>query len=456
MKIKNKLTYRFALIVATILFIFSIAIYYFSASYREQEFDKRLIDKGLTTAQLLIKVDEVDMKLLRIIDRNNLTALQHEKITVYDSLYNKIYSSDDDPEIPAGIDLFREIKENREVFFNHKDNEAVGILYEEKYTKFFVIVSALDKFGINKLRNLRLILIVGFVFSMGAVFLAGWAFSGQAIKPIAQIVTEVKEISISNLHLRINEGTGQDEIAQLAIQFNHMLSRLEQAFEMQKSFVSNASHELRTPLSTIRAQLEVSLTDERKRAEYKFVLESVLEDINKLINLSNGLLELAQVGSGISGSSLKKIRLDELLFQCVSDLSKRYPEQQKNFNVSDHIEDERMFIISGNEQLLKTAFLNLLDNACKFSNKQAVAINIGFDHNQIIISIVDFGVGIRPAELIHISDPFYRGSNVRNISGHGIGLSLSQRIIQLHKGKLEIASKLNEGTTAVVYLPVAF
>lgn len=452
MKIRNKLTYRFALIVASILLIFSVAIYYFSASFREQEFDKRLIDKGLTTARLLIKVDEVDMKLLRIIDRNNLTALQNEKITVYDSLYNKIYSSDDDPEVPVGIDLFREIKSEGQVFFNHNHNETIGVLYKEKDDSFFVIVSAYDQFGINKLSNLRLILIVGFIFSMGAVFVAGWVFSGESIKPISQIINEVKEISISKLHLRINEGNGQDEIAQLAIQFNQMLERLEQAVDMQKSFVSNASHELRTPLSTIRAQLEVSLTDERKKTEYKDVLESVLEDINNLINLSNGLLDLAHLGSGISGPGLKKIRLDELLFQCVSDLSKKYPEQPITLNVSDELEDERMFIILGIEQLIKTAFLNLIDNACKFSNGNPVIINIGFIKNEIVITILDSGVGIRQGELNHIFDPFYRGSNVRTISGHGIGLSLAQKIITLHNGQLKITSKLNEGTSAVIHL----
>lgn len=454
MKIRNKLTYRFALIVASILLIFSTAVYYFSATYREQEFDKRLIDKGLTTARLLINVDEVDMKLLRIIDRNNLTALQNEKITVYDSLYNKIYSSDDDPEVPVNIDLFREIKNDRQVFFNHAYNEAVGILYTEKDNKFFVIVSAYDQFGINKLKNLRLVLVTGFIFSMVAVFFAGWGFSGQAMKPISQIISEVKEISISKLHLRIHQGNGQDEIAQLAIQFNQMLARLEQAFTMQKSFVSNASHELRTPLSTIRAQLEFSLSNERKETEYKAVLESVLEDINNLIALSNGLLDLAQVGSGISTPGLKKIRLDELLFQCISELSKKYPHQQMNLKVNDEQDDERMFIFQGNEQLLRTAFINLLDNACKFSVNQPVVIRIGFEEQGISISFIDRGVGVRSAELSHIFDPFYRGSNVRKIAGHGIGLSLSQKIVELHHGSLEVLSELGHGTTVAVRLPI--
>src|SRR5690606_2773552 len=109
-----------------------------------------------------------------------------------------------------------------------------------------------------------------------------------------------------------------------------------------------------------------SLSNERKETEYKAVLESVLEDINNLIALSNGLLDLAQVGSGISTPGLKKIRLDELLFQCISELSKKYPHQQMNLKVNDEQDDERMFIFQGNEQLLRTAFINPPDNACTF------------------------------------------------------------------------------------------
>lgn len=454
MKIRNKLTYKFAFIVASILLIFSIAIYYFSSTYRKQEFDRRLTEKGLTTARLLIKVDEVDMKLLRIIDRNNLTTLQHEKITVYDSLYNKLYSSDDDPEVPVSIDLFHEIKRTGHVLFNHGNNQVVGVLYKEKGNRFFVVVSAYDQFGINKMRNLGVILVVGFIISMGAIFLGGWIFSEQAINPISEIVKEVKNISISRLHLRINEGNGQDEIAQLAIQFNQMLARLENAFEMQKSFVSNASHELRTPLTTIRAQLEVSLSEERKNEEYKNILASILEDINHLIALSNGLLDLAQVESGLSGPGLKKIRVDELLFQCVSDMSKKYPSQKINFNVSEELEEEQMFIVQGNEQLLRTAFINVLDNACKFSNHKPIGIIIGSSGNEVVITIADAGVGIRPGELSHIFDPFYRGSNVRNISGNGIGLPLARKIIQLHNGRLDVTSKVNEGTKVVIHAPV--
>lgn len=453
MRIRNKLTYQFAVIVATILLIFSFAIYYFSASFREQEFDKRLVDKGRTTARLLIKVNEVDLKLLRIIDRNNLTALQNEKITIYDSLYNKIYSSDDDPEISITKEFFKQIESKGQVLFNYGKNEAVGLLEKENNNKFYIIVSAYDRFGLNKLKNLRIILLVSFIFSMGAIFIGGWIFSGQALKPISNIVNKVKNISAKNLHSRVDEGNGQDEIALLAIQFNQMLERLEQSFEMQKNFVSNASHELRTPLSTVRTQLEFALSKDRTPEEYKHTLDSILDDINSLIKLSNGLLDLAQAGFDMTNTVLKKIRLDELLFQCISDVSKKYQEYKINLNIEDSQNDEKMFIVLGNEYLLRTSFINLIDNACKYSDKRKeVVINIGFLGKEIVTSISDTGIGIKPGEITHIFDPFYRGSNARNITGHGIGLPLSKKILELHQGKIELISKINEGTTAVVHL----
>jgi signal transduction histidine kinase len=453
MKIRNKLTYKFAVLVASLLLVFSVAVYFFSANYREQEFDKRLINKGLATAHLLIKVDEVDGRLLRIIDKNNLTTLTNEKITIYDSLYNKIYSSDDDPEIPVSNDLFREIKDNSNVFFNHQENEVVGVLYEEANNRFFIIVSAYDQFGLNKLRNLRLVLITLFFISVLGIFIAGYIFSGQALKPISDIIESVKFISINNLHHRLNEGNGQDEIAQLAIQFNNMLDRIERAFQMQKSFVSNASHELRTPLSIVRAQLDVVLGEDRDKEEYKNCIESVQEDINKLIDLSNGLLDLAHVGFQISNFPPKKVRIDEVVYLAVSEVQKKFPDSKISLTIKDE-EEEKMFLASGNENLLKTALLNIFDNACKFSNNSPVKAIISSTEEEIVIEVEDKGCGIKTGEIEHIFDPFYRGSNVRSIAGHGIGLSLSSRIVNMHKGKIKINSKINEGTKVTIFFPL--
>jgi two-component system, OmpR family, sensor histidine kinase ArlS len=452
MKIRNKLTYKFVIIVASILLLFSIAIYYFSALYREQEFRTRLEERGITTARLLIKVDEVDLNLLKIIDKNNLTSLTEEKITVYDKNKRKIYTSDDDPEIPVSSELLGEIRNNEKVYFNHDKKEVAGLLYREKNEPYVVIVSARDKFGINKLSNLRLVLIIGFIISIGVIFIAGYLFSWQALKSIPKIIAEVKRITASNMHVRLEEGNAKDELALLSITFNQMLGRLEQAFEVQKSFVSNASHELRTPLSTINAQLDFIAIQDREKSEYKNIIKSVREDIKSLIRLSNGLLDLAQVESDLHMANFKTLRIDELIFEAISDISKKYPSQKINFKIEDEEKDYKGFLISGNESLLRTAFFNIIDNACKYSNNNLVNITMGFVGNEIMISCIDEGIGIPPNDLPYIFDPFYRGDKARNISGHGIGLSLAQKIVALHQGKIKVFSE-TEGTTVIIAIP---
>lgn len=453
MKIRNRLTYQFAVIVASILLIFSFAIYYFSELYRKQEFQKRLINKAYTTARLLIRVAEVDERLLRIIDKNNLSALTNEKLTIYGEDNKKLYSSDDDPEIPFSKSLFEEIKKNKEVFFTYNKNAGAGVLFSEKGNNFIIIVSALDKFGHNKIKNLSIILTIGFFCSVGIIFIGGYLFAGQALRPISHIISEVNRITASNLNVRLHTGNSQDEIAMLSITFNQMLERLEQSFKMQKSFVSNASHELRTPLTIIRAQLEVALFNERKKIEYQDILVSVLSDINNLIKLSNGLLDLAQVDAGMTSNSIKNIRIDELVYLVISDTSKKYPDKQITLTLDENLDDESTLLLECNETLLKTAIANIIDNSCKYSGTYPVKVSLNSIDEQTIIIVEDFGIGISQNDLPHILDPFFRGINARNINGHGIGLPLAHKIINVHKGKIEIHSKENQGTKIEIFLP---
>src|SRR5262249_28595632 len=158
---------------------------------------------------------------------------------------------------------------------------------------------------------LSLILLIGLLFSVLVTLLSGWFFSGQALKPISQVVNDVEAITGYNLNKRLGEGNRKDEIAHLAITFNQMLDRVEHAFHAQKSFISNASHELRTPLTAITGQLEVALINKRDPAEYENILASVLDDIKKLNKLTNGLLMIAQSDMDVNSMRMKSFRADE-------------------------------------------------------------------------------------------------------------------------------------------------
>jgi signal transduction histidine kinase len=270
---------------------------------------------------------------------------------------------------------------------------------------------------------------------------------------MSDVVKQVDKITITSLNVRVNEGNGTEEIAQLAITFNRMLERLESAFEMQRSFVSNASHELRTPLTSITGQIEVSLMKSRTREEYEAILESVLEDIKALNSLSNGLLDLAKASSDISAIAIHPLRIDEILWETREELIVRKNDYKISIQFSEPIEDEKELTVFGNDHLLKTAIVNLMDNACKFSSDKSVEIFLSVENMHFVAEFTDRGIGIDTDDMERIFQPFFRAPNAKNISGNGLGLSLTDKIIHLHHGTISIESQLNKGTIVTVRIP---
>lgn len=451
--IRTRLTIQFTYIVMFLLILFSFIIYYFSATYRESEFYSRLENRAINTAKLLIEVKEIDYDLLKIIDRNTINALYNEKVLIYDYKDVQIYDSLDEDSIHVSKTLLDKIRLEKEIRYHEGKNEVIGLLYADKYDRFVVIASAFDKYGRSKLNNLKWIIIIGFFVSISLTVFIGKIYSGRALKPMSDVVKQVDKINISSLNMRVNEGNGTDEIAQLAITFNQMLERLESAFEMQRSFVSNASHELRTPLTSITGQIEVSLMKPRTQEEYEFILESVLEDIKNLNSLSNGLLDLAKASSDISAITLNALRIDQILWETREELI----ERNKNFNIAiqfkEPIYDEKELMVLGNKQLLKTGIVNLMDNACKYSADKSVDIVLSVKDKCIVAEFADKGIGIDSSDLEKIFQPFFRAKNAKSISGNGLGLSLTDKIIQIHRGTISIASQLNRGTTVTISIP---
>lgn len=459
MKIRTKLALYFTLIVASILLFFAISIYYLSSNYRQQQFYSRLKEKATNTAKLLIEIDEVSYDLLKIIDKNTV-SLAHRRIIIYNSMNQKIYDDNDtSAQSTSNMQLYSDtflekVRSKGEIRFNEGRKEAMAIVYDGKTSQFVVVASALDIYGLSKLRNLKLILIGGLLVCVIATMLAGWIYSGRMLHPISEVVREVDKITAFNLNKRVNEGNGKDEIAHLAVTFNQMLDRIEEAFNIQKSFVSNASHELRTPLTAITGQIEVSLMKKRSTEEYESVLSSVLEDTRNLNKLTNGLLELTHANMDIAGLKLNNIRIDELLLQVKNEVVKRNSNYKINFQIESLPEDELKLIVLGSEQLLKTAFTNIIENACKFSSGKEVHLSFLASNSRIELSVKDRGIGISAIDVQNIFQPFFRGSNAKKFSGHGLGLSLAQKIIQLHNGILSIDSVINSYTLVKVTFPL--
>ena len=453
MNIKTRIALQFSLMVASILLVFSVIIYVISATYRQEEFYERLKNKARTTVRFLIEVNEVDKKLLKIIDRNTLTALYDEKVLIFNERNQLIYSSVDDQVIHFKPSLLQLVRNYGEIETHSDENELVGILYSDGTQRLVVLASAYDKFGRSKLQNLGQTLGWGFVIGIGLTVALGIFFAGQSLEPINRINQQVQTITARNLRQRLDEGKRRDEIDQLALNFNAVLDRLEQAFDQQRSFVSHASHELRTPLAALKSEIQLGLRRQLTANEYAQILTNLEEDTDRLIGLTNSLLLLARTLENISQVPLSSVRMEDVIFEACDELRSAHPHYQVTVDYANLPESEVATLINGKAELLKRVILNLLDNACKYSTDHKAAVSIATTASSCQIAIMDNGIGIPPEEQEKIFTPFTRASNSFGYEGFGMGLSICRRIVELHQGKLTVKSQINQGSTFFLELP---
>jgi len=453
MQIRTRLALQFLLLGGIIMIIASVSIYYTSASLRKDDFSKLLWNKARTTANLLFNTTVAEATHVLGIEKTSPVNLQNEKIIIINFNNDIIYSSDEKKEIEIRNYVVEKVRSGLIVSYKQSPYEVIGTLFYTGYDRFVVIAAATDTDGTIRMQKLMITLIIVCLISLILFFIAGWFYSGRALKPISDVVEKVEDITITSLNLRVFEGNGTDEIGRLAKTFNKMLERLETSFSMQKSFIANASHELRTPLTSINGQLEVLMMKDRSTEEYKASLTSLLDDIKSLIDLSNRLLLVARTSAEGPLHFNKKIRIDEILWQAQEEITRFNNNYHINISMDNSLTDSDQMIVVGDESLLKVAVSNLIDNACKYSPDHSV--NIRFRHIEKFIEVIfeDRGIGISESDHQKIFEPFYRGANTISYSGTGIGLPLVNQIIKNHNGIIKLTSFLGKGTIVTVLLP---
>ena len=435
------------------MIVASIAIYFSSASFRKEDFYNRLRNKANSTAKLLLVANEIDPNRVQSIEKDYPVKLQNEKIIILNFRNDTLYSSDENGEIKIRNEILERIRLFERVTYKQDSYEVIGTLYTAKLDRFVVIAAATDIEGFLHLEKLKIILIVVCLISLLLFFIAGWFYSGRALKPISDVIKKVEEISITSLNLRVFEGNGTDEIGRLAKTFNKMLERLETSFAIQKDFIANASHELRTPLTSINGQLEVLMMKDRSTAEYRSALGSILDDIKSLIDLLNRLLLIARTSAESPLNLNKKIRIDEILWQVQEEMKRFNNEFRINISLDNSLTDSDQMLVVGDEYLLKVAISNIIDNACKYSPDQAVDIKVEHSGKWIEVVFEDRGIGISEEDIQKVFDPFYRGTNAISTPGSGIGLPLVNQIIKNHNGIIKLSSHIGKGTSVIVRLP---
>ncbi len=452
MTIRNRLALRFMLLASLIMGVAMLVVYSLSARYRIEEFQERIHDRGRNVAMLLLQVDEVDQQLLNRIERDSPAQVPGEAVRIFDRHGAEIFSRGVWRRPEAGPELLEKVLASDGMLEMDDSGETIGFIFNDRGERYIVLVAGEDRFGKSKLRNLGRVVLVTYGFGVLITFLVGRVYAQRALDPLKRLVGEVRSMQVGDLHQRVEVGEEEDEIAQLATSFNELLGRLATAFNSQRNFIANASHELRTPLTVISGQLEVLLLMERSGDEYRHAVASVLEDMRSLNRLADRLLMLAQADDRISSTTFTPVRMDEIIWQARTELVKKKKDHVVDV-VMPEVDDERSLQVQGNEDLLRSLVFNLMENGCKYSPDHRVEVRMSIDDGQIQLDLADQGIGIPEPEWNKIFSPFFRGSNTSGSQGHGIGLSLVQRIAELHNGRIGFQPNVPRGTVFIVSLP---
>jgi signal transduction histidine kinase len=452
MQIRSRLTLQFIFVFSLITLIAFSVIYYSSADFRRHELYQRLENKAITSAEIFISVKQIDSTMLRIFDQNQRDKLPFETVSIYDSSNRRIYSNTGGTVFTPEIALFDEVRRSGRTQFHIDNYEYIGVIYKDNLNQFVVFAGAIDIFGNSKLKNLGQTLLILFIGIVSVGALAGWIYAGRALKPLSRVMDEVSRISADNLEARLQPAPSHDEIGRLITTFNTMLERISEAFRIQRLFLSGASHELRNPLTTITSQLQVALMRERSSQEYQELIASLLQDIKNLNRTTIYLLEYARLNYE-QQVLLTEVRVDDILWNCSEAILRSNPNYSVQVNFDSLPEDPAALIVRGNEPLLRIAFSNIMDNACKFSPDHACLVKLTVRSAKLTLSFVDHGPGIEQDQLGLIFQPFYRGNSTAESSGHGIGLALTKRILDLHEAAIDVETAPGKGTSVSVILP---
>ncbi len=454
MQIRTRLTLQFVLIAASIMALAMGFVYWQFKTHLQDEFFGNLRSKGNLTAEMAVgKSDKGNPFLPRNSDAEEILLTSYtENVSIYNQHLQRVYSFHPAPnDIQKGT--LKEIAKSGECRFMHGKFSALGGKFTNRAGQQFVVVTE-GIFNSQYLSDLAKILwAVSLVFTALAA-VSGWFFAGQALAPVNRIMNQVDAILPSDLSRRLEMHNQHDELSRLVATFNQLLDRLQRAFQAQKMFLSNLSHELKNPFTVIIAQLEIMLDKERTREEYRQTLVSILDDVKELNEVSEKLMQLARINNDGLEVAFEQVRIDEMIWQAKAALLKTHPEYRISFEVVNLPEEESKLFVTGNEQLLRTALLNLMDNGCKYSPDKKVKIKLSFNPEGVSsIEIIDQGPGIAAEELPLVFEPFYRSPKTASVKGSGVGLSLVDSIMKLHKIDLRVSSKQGSGTAFKLEFP---
>lgn len=443
MKLRDRLSIYSVLIFSVLILIVSGIIYFTFYSIMKEREIKSLESKSLLAAVFYLEQDEltssehdnIKSQLFKTISRKNIIVYNVNNDRVHGEM---VYDNHISPAFLSQVKLDKQASFKTDLFFYN------GIFYHDNQGDFIVVArESLEDFK-EQMNSLLYILIIVSVIGVVIIFIFSRYLGYIAYYPLNQFIDQIKNRNGINFNVPIKLEDSYTEIKELSKTYNQFINQVDQTFQVQKNFIDYVSHELRTPITALMGTLEVTNQKERSVQEYE-------QTIDKLKQYTNDLQETIDQMMLLSGAKtnfeFQWIRIDEVIWEIIENQIVYY---QANIKVSIDVKDDKLLIIKGNESLLNLAINNLIVNAIKYSDNQQVDIQFSSDNQQLVLKIIDTGIGIKEDEMEHIRQNFYRGKNTENYQGKGIGLSIADIIFKLHNIDLTIEHNIPKGTIMIL------
>jgi heavy metal sensor kinase len=308
--------------------------------------------------------------------------------------------------------------------------------------------------GLEALERFKLMLFLAAPLLLIVASAGGYWLSTRALGPVDEISQAAQKIGIENLADRLQVPHTGDQLQRLSETLNATFARLEASVLHMKQFTADASHELRAPISLIRATAEIALQKYRSAAEYREALEEILEESERTSQVVGSLMLLARADSGKEALDRGPADACAIVRGAIEQGEKLARRRNIEFNASV---PSGPIAIQGDADALRRAVLILLDNAVKYTPEGgAVKVNLAEERGNVIVSIIDTGIGIAKEDIAHIFDRFWRVDRARSREqgGAGLGLSIAKWIVEAHRGSIGLESTLGRGSVFSLRIPV--
>jgi len=448
MKIRNRLTLISSAIFGFVFIIASVLIYISFYNSSEKVVFKELQKTCLLSAIYYLEKDELPNYEHSAIKEQFEENIQNDIVRVYDE-YNRIAFGNKQADRNINAKNLEFIRKNKKLSFKSNNHFYYGIFYNDNQGDFVVFVKTTSEVFNSQTNRLLVIMIIVLFGGLLLIFLLSRLLSNIAYRPITQVINQVNTMELNSLDKPISSSNTNDEIQDLITTFNNLLSRLSDTFAIQKNFINYVSHEFKTPLASISGNLEVFAQKERTPEEYQKVTSEALENVYHIEEILNNLMMLS--GLKTIHSENETFRIDETVWNINDKIFEAHDNQEIKIDLE--VSDEKLLSVRGSEMQIQLALYNLIENAVKYSDGNPIRISLSETSGQLQITIQDYGKGIQKDDLSLVQQTFYRGKNVGDIKGSGIGLSLATIIFKQHNIRFSITSEENLGTQISLLFP---